>query len=396
MQKSSLFDCGNVPLTTLKQRAFNFRWAETAPDVIPLTAADPDFRCAPEISQAIADYALEGVFSYGPHLGLDSFKQALCEGLAHRKDYRLNPELILPIDSVASAMYVVAKTYLQPGDEAIIFDPVDFLFEQAVLAAGAQVKRCRFNAKDGQFDLDSLTELLSERTKLIGVCNPHNPLGRLMTLHELTTLTHFAKQHNLMILNDEIWSDIVYPGHTMHSFHHLEPALMERDITVYGFSKSFALAGLRVGAIFSPSVQHHQQLVTCANVMTTAGGVSTLSQIAATQAVLNCWYWVDEFLTHLTKMRDYAVERLNKMPGVQCTAPQATYLLFPDISATGLSSEALTDELLKDKLAVVPGSPRFFGPAAQGHIRICFATSKTLLSQGLDRMESTLHRLGVQ
>ena len=396
MKKTSLFDCDAVPIEVLKQRAFNFRRAETAADVIPLTAADPDFRCAPEISQAIAEYALEGVFSYGPHQGLDSFKHALSEGLAHRKDYRLNPELILPIDSVASAMYVVAKTYLNPGDEAIIFDPVDFLFEQAVLAAGAQVKRCRFNAKDGQFDLASLDELINERTKLIGVCNPHNPLGRLMTEQELSTLAHLAKQHNLMILNDEIWSDIVYPEHTMHSFHHLEPALMEHVITVYGFSKSFALAGLRVGAIFAPSEHHYQQLVTSSNVMTTAGGVSTLSQIAATAAVLHCWYWVDEFLIHLTHMRDYAVARLNAMPGVHCTSPQATYLLFPDISATGLSSETLTEELLKDKLAVVPGSPRFFGPAAQGHIRICFATSETLLRQGLDRMETTLHRLGVQ
>lgn len=86
MQKTSLFDCDAVPIEVLKQRAFNFRWAETAQDVIPLTAADPDFRCAPEISQAIANYALEGVFSYGPHQGLTSFKEALSEGLAHRKD----------------------------------------------------------------------------------------------------------------------------------------------------------------------------------------------------------------------------------------------------------------------------------------------------------------------
>ncbi|MDP5214721.1 pyridoxal phosphate-dependent aminotransferase [Pseudoalteromonas tunicata] len=391
----NLFDAENVPLLLLKERAFNFRWAETAPDVIPLTAADPDFRAAPEISRAIAEYALDGVFSYGPHQGLNSFKQALATGLLKRKNYHLFPELILPIDSVASAMYAVARCYLQPGDEAIIFDPVDFLFEQAALAAGASVKRCPFDEQRGAFCFEQLPKLINNRTKLIGVCNPHNPLGLIMSKAELEQLALLAQKHNLIILNDEIWSDIVYPVQQMTSFHHLSNALQQQVVTVYGFSKAFALAGLRVGAIFAPNQAHYQALVNAANVMTTAGGVSTLSQIAATEAILNCWYWVDAFIAHLTHLRDYAVTRLNQMPGIQCRIPAATYLLFPDIRATGLCADEFVKECLKDKLAIVPGNERFFGPAAKGHVRICFATSFSILQQGLDRMETTLIRLGV-
>jgi aspartate/methionine/tyrosine aminotransferase len=396
MTTSNLFECDNVPLSLLKQRAYNFRWAELPDDVIPLTAADPDFRAAPEIGRAIANYALDGLFSYGPHQGLDSFKQALADGLAQRKNYQLQAQYILPIDSVASAMYIIAQSYIKPGDEAIIFDPVDFLFEQAILAAGGTVKRCSFNPQRNEFCLEQLNELISPRTKLIGVCNPHNPLGRLMSAREIQTLAEFANQHNLIILNDEIWSDIVFPEQAMFSFHHLAPELTKNVITTYGFSKSFGLAGLRIGAIFAPHQTHYDQLVAAANVMTTAGGVSTLSQIAGTEAILHCWYWVDEFLVHLRKLRDYAVARLNNMPGIHCPLPQATYLLFPDISATGLSADELVEELLIDKLAVVPGNERFFGPGAKGHIRICFATSETILKQGLDRMELTLKRLGVK
>ncbi len=390
---ASLFADDQVPLETLKTRAFNFRWAETAEDIIPLTAADPDFAVAPEIRRAISNYAESGVFSYGPHQGLDDFKQALVDGLALRKDYRIDPELVMPIDSAASGMYAIARACLQPGDEAIIFDPVDFLFEQSVLAAGAKVVRCPFDAESGRFRLDLLPELVSDKTKLIGVCNPHNPLGRIIERDELREIAEFALRYQLWIMNDEIWSDIIFPEKAFSSFHHLPRELTQRVITVYGFSKAFGLAGLRVGAVISPDQDTHQKLVDAAYLMTTAGGVSTLSQVAATCALKECWYWVDGFVEHLTKLRDYAIERLNAMPGISCRSPEATYLLFADITETGLEAEALVEHLLKYKVAVVPGNERFFGPGARGYIRICFATSKGILKEGLDRMENALIEL---
>ncbi|MCK5896198.1 MAG: pyridoxal phosphate-dependent aminotransferase [Cocleimonas sp.] len=396
VKKDQLFSNEQVPHALLQQRAFNYRWAEIEQDIIPLTAADPDFKAPVEIGQAISDYALEGLFSYGPHQGMDSFKNALVDTFLIRKNYHLQAEHILPIDSVASAMYIVARNFLEEGDEAIIFDPVDFLFEQAVLATGATVIRCAYDTKKASFSLDQLEQLINKKTKLIGICNPHNPLGKLLEEKELTAIAQLANQHSLVILNDEIWSDIVYPEKKMVSFHHLAPELQQNVITVYGFSKAFGLAGLRIGAIIAPNQDTYDSLVDTSHVMTTAGGVSTLSQIAATTALLRCWYWVDEFLLHLTKMRDYAVKRLNKMPGLSCATPEATYLLFINIKATGYSAEALVAELYKNKVAVVPGNEKFFGPGAKNHIRICFATSEAILTEGLDSIEKTLMRLGIK
>lgn len=390
---ADLFAHQNVPMDILAERAYNFRWAETDKDVIPLTAADPDFAVAKEIRQAVADYALSGVFSYGPHQGLPEFKNALAVAMSERRGYDLTPEHILPIDSVASGMYIVARTYLEPGDEAIIFDPVDFLFEQSVLAAGAKVIRCPFDAEKGEFRLDLLPEMVSEKTKMIGVCNPHNPLGRLMRKDELAQIAEFANERDMWIMNDEIWSDVVFPELEFASFHHLEPALSKKVITVYGYSKSFGLAGLRVGAVVAPDQQSYDEIVAASNVMTTAGGVATLSQVAATTAMTQCWYWVDGFIEHLTKNRDYAVERLNAMPGITCRKPEATYLLFPNVEGTGLDSETLVAKLLEEKIAVVPGNERFFGPGAKGHIRICFATSFEILKEGLDRIEKALSKI---
>ena len=129
-------------------------------------------------------------------------------------------------------------------------------------------------------------------------------------------------------------------------------------------------------------------------VMTTAGGIASISQIAGMACMDKCYYWVDEFLTHLKGNRDYAVERLNKMPGLKAYAPQATYLLYVDIRAYGMTSVEFTD-YMKEKvnLAVVSGGEQFFGPGSEGRIRICFATSRAILTEGLDRLEKGIAML---
>lgn len=128
--------------------------------------------------------------------------------------------------------------------------------------------------------------------------------------------------------------------------------------------------------------------------MTTAGGVSTLSQIAAIAAVEQCWYWVDQFVQHLNHLRKIAVTRLRAMPGITCTKPEATYLLFPDVTGTRLGAEQLVEYLEKNALVkLIPGNEQFFGPGAVGHIRLCFATSETLLVEALDRIETSMNEI---
>ena len=124
-----LFSHENINFEALKKKAYNFRWAEVDEGVIPLTAADPDFPVAPEIVQAISDYIKDGYFSYIPHTGFPEFKQAIARYQNTYKHEHVDPELVLPIDSAARGMYIIAKTVLQPGDEVIVFDPVDFLFQ---------------------------------------------------------------------------------------------------------------------------------------------------------------------------------------------------------------------------------------------------------------------------
>jgi aspartate/methionine/tyrosine aminotransferase len=388
------FSNSNINMGALRSRAYNLRWATLPPDVIPLTAADPDFRCAPEIVKAITDYASEAVFSYGPGEGLPEFKEAIAKAMQQRRNINTDASLVLPVDTAAQGMFVVARYCLQPGDEAIIFDPVDFLFKKSVEAAGGTPVYFPIDVATGGFDLDQLRSLITPHTKMFCLCNPHNPSGKVFTKEELLALGQVAIEHDLWIMSDEIWSDTVFPGNTYYSIASLSPELAERTFTVYGLSKSFGLAGLRIGFIVTPSAVTYEGIVETSMVRTTAYGVSTLSQIAGQAAYEQCWYWVDDFVQHLTAMRDYTVERLNRMKGIRCHLPQGCYLAFPDIRETGMNSTDLADYLMKEaKVAVVPGAEKWFGPGAEGHIRICFSTSKAILTEALDRIEAALQKL---
>lgn len=392
--KAPLFTHEQINQKALKERAFNLRWATVAEGVLPLTAADPDFPVAKEITKAIQSYAQSGVFSYGPANGLATFRKAVAKVLQERKKVVGDESLILPIDGAASGMFTIARMALAPGDEAIIFDPVDFLFQQSVEAAGGKVVRLPFDLTTRTFDKDQLAALITPKTKMICVCNPHNPLGRVLTADELEYLGKIAVENKLWIMNDEIWSDIIYGEHSFKSIANVHPWVAERTITVHGFSKTFGLAGLRIGYIVAPSPKVYQKLLEASRVATTAAGVTTISQIAATTAYEDCWYWAEGFIKHLEKVRDYAVHRLNNIQGVHCVKPEGTYVLFVNIASFGLSEEAMAQYLLnKAKVAVVPGAAKWFGPGATGHIRLCFSTSMEIVQAALDRIEYALTEL---
>lgn len=384
----------NIDLALLRRRAYNYRWATLPPDVIALTAADPDFPVADPIRDAVAGYAQSGLYCYGPHEGLPEFRASAARMLRTHRRFDADPTRILPIDSAASGMLVATRTLMSAGDEAIIFDPVDYLFRTSVEAVGGVVRTLPNDPESGRPDWSALASLITPRTRIIGVCNPVNPSGLVLREAELRQIGELAVERGLWVLSDEIWSDIVYAPRSFVSMAALGAPIAGRVITVYGLSKSFGLAGLRVGFIHAPSADMYEKLVATSQVLTTAGGVSTIAQIAGTAAYDEARPWLEAFLTHLDEMRSLGVARLNAMPGVRCEAPEGTYLLFPRVEVPGMSSSEVAAYLLESgRVAVVPGSGKFFGPGAEGHLRICFATSREILTEGLDRIEGALRQL---
>ncbi|MCQ9641187.1 pyridoxal phosphate-dependent aminotransferase [Chryseobacterium sp. WG14] len=381
-----MFTNKDINFEALKRKAYNGRWATLEDGIIPLTAADPDFRTAPEIEQGIIEYIKDGYLSYGPFSGLPEFKKNVAEHFNTEKFGNFIPENVLAVNSAAQGMFLIASYVLKPGEEAIILDPVDFLFKKSVETAGGKVVLCPVDTVTGAIDFEKMVSLINPKTKLISICNPHNPLGKVYSKETLKKISEIASSHNLWVMSDEIWSDIVYDNKDFHTYSSVSEEAKKKSFTVYGFSKSFGIAGLRIGAVLCNEQEIFEDFVEKSNFNSTIEGVSTLSQIAASVALERAKPWYREFLTHLQHNRDLAFNLLSQSEVLHPNLPEATFVLFPRIK-NGMSSDDFTQYVLNHgKVAIVPGSERWFGKGAEGHIRICFSTSQEILEEGLNRI----------
>lgn len=390
-----MFSIGQINLEILQKQAYNLRWATVPEGVIPLTAADPDYPCAPEIAEAIIKYTKDRYFSYGPSEGQPYFKEAMSCYLNEKRQIPASAAYILPVDSAAFGIDIICRSQLEKGDEAIVFDPVDFLFKYSIEKNGGIAIPCPISTDPNAiFDIEQLHSLVSPRTKMICLCNPLNPIGKVFTKSELQAIGEFAIANNLTILSDEIWSDITFNPFEFISIAALDEKIRERTILVTGFSKSHGLAGLRIGVVAAFDAQKYKSIFDASFHDATIHGANTLSQVAATAALNQSEYWLRAFMEHLHTVRLLTVNGLNAIKGFSCHTPQGCYLAFVNIQATGLDSALLQQQLYeRGKVAVVPGLAKWFGKGAEGHIRISFATSHEIIAEALERINKTVNQL---
>jgi aspartate/methionine/tyrosine aminotransferase/2-polyprenyl-6-methoxyphenol hydroxylase-like FAD-dependent oxidoreductase len=393
--EAGFFSNNIVRLDLLRERAFNMRWAQQPAGVIPLTAADPDFPVAPAIQEQLARYVRDGVLSYGPPEGLPQFREAVAAWLRDTRQMECNADDVFATDSAASGMAVLARASLSPGDEVLVPAPVDFLLHHAVERAGAVPVRVPVDRKTTAEEfIAGMQSRLTPSTRMLWLCNPHNPLGIVYTRDWQQRVAEWAIGRGLRLVSDEIWSDIVYSPHRHVSLASLSPEIARNTVTVYGFSKNFALAGLRVGCLICSDPKWRKEMIAASDAESTVYGVSVLSQVAAIAALNDGRKWLAEFLEHLHTQRDYVVDRLAAWPGVSVSSPQGTYVIFPDVRSLNDDAERLCRQLREQaRVALVPGAPRWFGPGAAGHLRICFATSRRILQEAFDRLEPVVAQI---
>ena len=386
-----IFQPSEIEFQLLKERAYNLRWATVPEGVIPLTAADPDFKTSPVIRDAIAVYCRGGYFSYTPAEGLPEFKDSLQTFFRDRRNCIIPSNQILPVDSAAFGIFLICKSILNRGDEAIIFDPVDFLFQYSIEKVGAKPVRFAIPSGIKNVDFTLIEKLITPKTKMICLCNPLNPTGKVFTREELEVLGNIAVKYNLLILSDEIWSDIVYKPNTFTSIASISDDIALHTVIVTGFSKSYGLAGLRIGVVATVNQKIFQSVFENSLHQSTIHGVNSIGQIAATAALNNAQPWLDEFVSHLQNMRDLVTQKINSINGLETISPEGCYVSLIDIRSTGLTSEEFARKMLEQaKVAVVPGLTKWFGPGAEGYVRISFATSSDILMEALNRIEENL------
>ena len=371
----------NVPMS--KTRAIFAKCAELRKqgiEVTALTLGEPDFD-TPEYVKDACKKALDiNLTKYEDNNGPLKLRQAICEKLKVENGLEYTPDEISVTTGVAQGMFAAILSFLNPGDEIIVPDPVYLTYSAIPNIAGAVIKNYRLlEENDYQIDIDELESLVTEKTKMIVVVSPSNPTGGVLDKSSLKKIADVAKNHDLLVLSDEIYERLTYdedkPAISIASL----PEMKERTIVLNGLSKSMAMTGWRIGYMAAPI-----ELIEPMNRMTfyMTAGATTFAAHAAIEAVKNLDGSIEKMRDEFKKRRDYLVGEINKMENFSCKMPEGAFYVFMNIKKTGMTSEEFCDFALDSvRLAIVPGDA--FGECGEGYVRISYATSMENLKKAV-------------
>ena len=355
-------------------------------DVLPLWVADMDFRSPQPVIDAVRRVAEHGIFGY---TGIpQSYYEAAIDWMKRRYDWEIQKDWFVFTPGVVTAINMLIRTFAQPGDGIVLQTPVYYPFFSCV-----NNNDCRFidnplRFENGQYvmDLDDLEKKIDERTKMIILCSPHNPVGRVWTRDELTKLGVLCLRKNLLIIADEIHEDIVYPGSNHTAFASIAPEFADRTITCTSASKTFNLAGLHTSNIIISNQDLRERfqktLTRCAVHSADPFGIA-----AAEAAFRYGEDWLRQLIAYLQGNLSFMTSRIEKrMPQVDLIQPQGTYLAWLDCRHIGITQPELKDSMIyKAKLGIEEGMP--FGAKEPGYFRLNFACPRATLQEALERLE---------
>ena len=364
-----------------------FDIVQTMPGAISLGVGEPDFVTPYHIRNAAIESLLDGETQYTSNAGKISLRREIALYLQERYALTYDPgsEVLVTVGA-SEGIDLALRALLSPGDEVLVPEPSYVSYRPGVVFAGGvpvpiKTEECR------NFVLtpEELAAAITPRTKAIILPYPNNPTGAIITREELQKLRDVIVAHDLIVISDEIYSELCYAPEGHVSIAAL-PEMRQRTIYLNGFSKAFAMTGWRVGYLCAPAalmdvmVKIHQYTIMCA---------STQGQVAAEEALHQ---GREDGYADVLAMRQSYDHRRRLMfnafcgMGLSCFEPLGAFYVFPSIKATGLTSEAFCERLLKEKeIACVPGTA--FGACGEGHIRCCYATA-------LDKLDVALARIG--
>lgn len=363
-----------------------FDLAATMKDTISLGVGEPDFKTPYTIRSAAIDSLIDGETQYTANRGLPELRQEISLYLSGRYNISYCPDTeILVTIGASEAIDLALRALTSDGDEVLVPEPSYVSYSPGVIFAGGEPVPVVTREED-QFRLmpEYLERAITPSTKLLILPYPNNPTGAVMDSDDLRAVASIIEKHNLFVISDEIYSELMYDGRKHISFASL-PGMYERTLTINGFSKSFAMTGWRVGyacgaaEIISVMNKIHQYAIMCA---------PRQGQVAAAAALSS---GRENNYEEIARMRDSYDHRRRLMVnafhemGLHCFEPFGAFYVFPSIRSTGLTSEEFCSRLLREKsVAAVPGTA--FGPSGEGNIRCCYATSLDKLTVALERM----------
>ena len=380
----------NVPPSGIRKF---FDIVRQMPDAISLGVGEPDFVTPWAIRDAAIQSIEEGRTQYTSNWGLESLREKIAAYLRMRYHVTYSPkDEVLVTVGASEGIDLALRALVCPGDEVLIPEPSYVSYAPCVTFAGGTAVPVITRAED-EFALtpDALRAALTPRTKALILPYPNNPTGGVMTRAQLQELARVLDDTGVIVISDEIYSELVYGGHEHTAFASIE-GMRERTITLNGFSKAFAMTGWRVGyacaprELLAPMFKIHQFTMLCASMQ---------GQVAADRALGRAFETgfedVRTMVRSYDRRRRLMVTALNDM-GLTCFEPRGAFYVFPSIASTGLTSEEFCTRLLEEKqVACVPGTA--FGASGEGHVRCSYATSIEKLNEALGRIRAFVESL---
>ncbi len=359
------------------------RWQEFGAGVLAMTTGDMDFSMPPPVRAAIDARADHGVIGY------DSVPAAVTQAVMARLDrlygWQVDPDWFVYIPGVVPGLNQACRAFVDAGAAVLSEAPVYYPFLDAPGNNAQVLRTVPVSSAAGHvtFDFDAIESVASQAdTQMLMLCNPQNPTGRVATRPELEQLAEICLRHDVLICSDEIHAEVVFDDHQHIPIANLSPEVSAKTVTLMSPSKAFGISGLggAFAIISDPALRERFE---------TAGkgiiaNINVFAVVAMQAAYSECDEWLAGLMAYLTDNRRAALETLGQLPGVQITAPQATYFMWLDVTGTGLNDPHAA--ILESGVALTEGE-RFAGP---GHLRLNFATPRSRLDEVMRRISTRL------
>lgn len=385
----------NFDKLTQRRGTNSYKWDETDdPDVIPVWVADMDFETAPCIIKALQERVAHGIFGYT--FVPESYYEAVINWFSRRHGWRIDRSWIEYTSGVVPALSATIKALTQPGDKVLVQTPVYNCFFSSIRNNGCEIVESPLlhSANTYVINFVDLEQKLSDpAVKLFILCNPHNPAGRVWTPDELRHINDLCLRHNVRVVSDEIHCELTMPGYTYTPFASVSEASLNNSVTLNSPSKSFNTAGLQIANIISNDAAIRRRINRAININEVCD-VNPFGVIALQAAYNEGEAWLEALKAYLyanyVALQSFFAEQLPQLP---VTKLEGTYLVWVDISATGLDADTLTDRLLHEAKVMVNSGTMYGREAGKHFIRINIACPKARLMQALTRIQQEINKL---
>lgn len=352
-------------------------------DVIHLEVGRPSFDTPAHIKQAAKDALDAGIVHYGDLQGTAALREALADKLHRFNGLEVGPENVLVTTGLTQASFATFMAALDPGDEVIVLEPRYPQHPPKIELMGASVVSVPLDHRTAyRLDPERVEAAVTDRTAAIVLVNPANPVGTVFTRDELAALADIAIRHDLLVVSDEVYEYITYDAREHVSIASL-PGMFERTVSLFAFTKAYAMDGWRLGYAVAPEPLLRDIHRVAMNETTHP---NVFAQEGAIAAVTGPQEPLEEMVSEDRRRRDLVHERLNAIPQITCHRPQGSIYAFPRIADLGQTSTDFAMGLLEQHhVATEPGTS--YGPSGEGHVRICFG------SEPYERLEVAMDRL---